>query len=438
MLLRSRKVCHVFGLCLLLTLVESGAAQEEIFSLGFQLGTGARAISMGGAYTAIGGDYSASFWNPAALADIRRIEIFGTLSHLMRENTTGLRSPNFDDVQHDASFTKLSDFGLAYPVPTIQGSLVFSLGFNRIKTYDSNFAFEWFNNTPDDLVNQAWREIENGSLNTWVLSGAVDVSKNMSVGIGLNFWTGGTDFESTFRERDRDDRYTFDSFTTENNLNTDITGFNLKLGSLLKFGPFMRFGATIATPTKLKVEEDWSFNEMTEFDDATFSDTLSSGLFEYKIQSPWAFTAGASLNLLNFVFSGDVEYNDWSQIRYTTEPPIDGLTETEANRIIRDNYRPTTRVRLGAEFTLPLTGLSFRAGYFRDPSILQNRDPDEDKQFYSAGLGFLIDKQVKLDAGFVHGFWRSFNSGLPETDDIGAYVEDIKVNKVFISLAFRY
>lgn len=424
----------LFVFALHLPLVNYSTAQEEVFSMGFQLGTGARALGMGGAFTAVGGDYSASFWNPAALAAVKRIEVFGSVSHLMRENTTEFSTLA---TEHDASFTKLKDFGLAYPVPTIRGSLVFSFGFNRIKSFDSNFAFQWFNSTEDDLVTQAWRDLQNGSLNAWILAGAVDVSRNLSVGLGINFWTGGDDFESTFRERDRDDIYTFETYTVENNLNSDITGANVKLGALYRLNNFIRFGATIATPTTFKVEEDWSFNEELTFDDGTSVDTLDAGFFEYKIRSPWTFTAGASINLLNFVLSGDVEYNDWSQIQYTTEPPIEGLSETEANRLIRDNYRPTTRIRLGAEFTLPLTGLSFRAGYSKDPSILQNRDPDEDKQFYTAGLGFLLNKQVKLDVAFVHGFWKSFNSGLPETNDIGDNVEDIKVNKVFVSFAFR-
>lgn len=424
----------LFVFALHLPLVNYSTAQEEVFSMGFQLGTGARALGMGGAFTAVGGDYSASFWNPAALAAVKRIEVFGSVSHLMRENTTEFSTLA---TEHDASFTKLKDFGLAYPVPTIRGSLVFSFGFNRIKSFDSNFAFQWFNSTEDDLVTQAWRDLQNGSLNAWILAGAVDVSRNLSVGLGINFWTGGDDFESTFRERDRDDIYTFETYTVENNLNSDITGANVKLGALYRLDNFIRFGATIATPTTFKVEEDWSFNEELTFDDGTSVDTLDAGFFEYKIRSPWTFTAGASINLLNFVLSGDVEYNDWSQIQYTTEPPIEGLSETEANRLIRDNYRPTTRIRLGAEFTLPLTGLSFRAGYSKDPSILQNRDPDEDKQFYTAGLGFLLNKQVKLDVAFVHGFWKSFNSGLPETNDIGDNVEDIKVNKVFVSFAFR-
>ena len=437
---KGKKLLYLFVLFLLPFFSQPSQAQEEIFSLGMQLGAGARAIAMGGAYSSLGGDYSATIWNPATLADVKRIEVYGSMSHLMRQNDTALLNNQtfFSKTArgNDANFTKFNDFGVAYPVPTIQGSLVFAFGYNRIKSFDSNFDFRTFNQTSDDLVNQAWKEIENGGLNVWNLSGAVDVTPNVSVGATLNFWTGGSDFESTFREVDIDDNYTFDSYTVENGLNTDISGFNAKLGAVYRAG-IMRFAATMATPVTFKVKEDWTFNENLTFDDLSFSDSTDAGFFEYKIKSPFTFTGGASLNLLNFVFSGDVEYNDWTQIRYKTEPPIADVSQTEANRSIQDNYRATTRIHLGAEFTLPLTGVSFRAGYFRDPSIFQDSSTDEDKQFLSAGVGFLLDRQVKLDVAFVHGFWKNFNTGLPETTDVDRYVEDIKVNKLFVSLAFR-
>ncbi|MFQ5603040.1 MAG: OmpP1/FadL family transporter [bacterium] len=429
---------YLIALVLICSTTTSTRAQEEIFSLGFQLGTGARSLAMGGAYSSIGGDYSASLWNPAGLADIKRIEVFGSMSHLMRQNVAGLGIAGIDDVEHDASFTKLNDFGFAYPVPTIQGSLVFAFGFNRVKTFDSNFAFEWFNSTSDDSVNQAWREIHKGSLNVWNFSGAVDVSPNVSLGLGLNFWTGGNDTEFSFRDVDIDNIWFEDVITKEKNVDSKINGFNLKGGGLFRIGRLLRIGGTISTPVTFNVDETWSTFVDTLLDDGTLiQDPPDEGFLEYKIQSPWTFSAGASLNLLNLVVSGDIEYSDWSQVEFKSDPPDKQYSQTSANRLIRDHYRATTRYRLGAEFTLPLTGLSFRAGYFYDPSILQNRDRDEDKQFYSAGVGFLVDKQVKLDVAFVHGFWKRFNSGLEGTNDIGSYFEDIKTNRVFVTLAFR-
>jgi len=418
----------------------SSLAQEEIFSLGMQLGTGARAIAMGGAYTSVGGDFSASFWNPAALADIKRVEFYGSLSHLMRQNTVEFSDIPFNSTvnENEENFTRFNDVGLAYPVPTQQGSLVFSFGYNRVKSYDSNFDFRAFNFSEDDSVNQAWKELETGSLNTWTAAGAMAVSPNMKVGVGLNFWTGGSDFQTTFREVDIDDIYAdFENFTRDDGLNTNISGFNVKIGGLIDL-PLLRLGATVSTPITFKVKEDFFTSEKLLDDNLDLAEeSFDEGFFEYRIKSPWTFTGGASLNLLNFIFSGDVEYNDWTQIKYKSEPPFAGVTETEANLSIRNNYRATTRIRLGGEFTLPLTGLSFRAGYFRDPSMFQGASSDEDKQFYSAGIGFLVDKQVRLDVAFVHGFWKNFNQGLPGTDDINDYVEDIQVNKAYVSLAFR-
>ncbi|MCH8955002.1 hypothetical protein IIA28_06755, partial [candidate division KSB1 bacterium] len=158
-------VSKVVTLGVVICLSGSSPAQEEIFSLGMQLGTGARAIAMGGAYTSVGGDFSASFWNPAALANIRRVEFSGSLSHLMRQSTAEFSDIPFNATinQNEENFTRFNDLGLAYPVPTQQGSLVFSFGYNRVKSYDSNFDFRGFN--PDDSVsvNQAWKELETGS-----------------------------------------------------------------------------------------------------------------------------------------------------------------------------------------------------------------------------------------------------------------------------------
>ena len=445
MRINMKVVSKLLAFGLLMCVLKSSSAQdvfppEEIFSFGMQLGTGARAIAMGGAYTSVGGDFSASFWNPAALAGIRRIEFYGSLSHLMRQNRVEFSDIPFNPTinENEENFTRFNDLGLAYPVPTQQGSLVFSFGYNRVKSYDSNFDFRAFNFSPDDSVDQAWKELETGSLNTWTAAGAMAVSPNMSVGIGLNFWTGGSDFQSTFREVDIDDIYAdFENFTRNDGLDTNISGFNVKIGGLIKL-PLLRLGATISTPITFKVKEDFFTSEKLLDDNLDLAEEFfDEGFFEYRIKSPWTFTGGASLNLLNFVFSGDLEYNDWTQIKYKSAHPFSGVTETEANLSIRDNYRATTLIRLGGEFTLPLTGLSFRAGYFRDPSIFKDVSSDEDKQFYSAGIGFLVDKQVRLDVTFVHGCWKNFKEGLPGTDDINIYVEDIEVNKAFVSLAFR-
>jgi hypothetical protein len=80
-----RKLTAV-GICIcLFGWLNLAGAQEEIFQRGFDLGIGTRALGMGGAYLGVADDYSATFWNPAGLAQIRRLEGFGTLSYLQRK-----------------------------------------------------------------------------------------------------------------------------------------------------------------------------------------------------------------------------------------------------------------------------------------------------------------------------------------------------------------
>lgn len=423
------------GAALMLALMTTTAnAQDEIFRNGVQLGIGARAIAMGGAFGAVGDDYSASFWNPAALAQVRRLEFAGALNHLSRENLASFSNASFAD---EFTQTRLNEIGFAYPVPTYRGSLVFSFGYNQAKTLDANFSFgEIFNDLPQDSVSQAWRERETGRLGAYTVAGAIDLSPNLSAGIGLNFWYGRDEYLFTERERDIEDIYTFNDFRRDDQIDSQIRGFNATLGALLRVNPMLKLGATIATPITYRITEEWSTRERTTFDDGDAEIFDDDGVYEYKIRSPYTFSGSASLNLPLLVIAGQVEYNDWTRISYRTDPPIAGLTREEANEAIEEDYRATTRIRLGAELTLPGTATQIRAGYFRDPAQFSFSTDEDDREFYSLGLGFLLDKQIKLDLTYVHGQWTEKNAGL--NDFVTALDEKITFNKLFATVSVRF
>ena len=426
------------GVCALMA--GSLQAQDEFFRNGLQFGVGARAIAMGGAYGAVGDDYTASFWNPAALAQIRRFEFTGGLSRLSRENTAGFLDSS---TVVDLNSTKLNELGFAYPVPTYRGSLVFSFGFNRVKTFGSNFALsDVYNSLPDDSVSQSWKEREDGGLNNWTIAGAIDLSPNFSAGIGMNFWSGNNDYQFTFVENDIDSIYTFNDFRRDDKINSEINGFNVTFGGLYRVNKALRLSATIATPTTLTITEKWETREKTTFDaepDETYSpDEIYSdeGTTEYKIRSPFTFTAGAALNLAGLVtVSGQIEHNDWSQLSYRSDPPIADISQDEANDLIEERYQETQRIRLGAELTLPGTATQVHAGYILDPSPDKN-DTEGDREYYSFGLGLLLDKQVKLDLAYVYGSWTENNAGL--NDFVTSLNEDISVSKIFASVSVRF
>ncbi|MDZ7268801.1 MAG: outer membrane protein transport protein [candidate division KSB1 bacterium] len=411
-------------------------AQEEVFQRGIEFGVGGRALGMGGAYTGVGDDYSAAFWNPAALTQIRRLEGFATLSHAQRENETAF---GFNRNLDKASATNFNSLGLAYPIPTYRGSLVFSLGYHRVRPYDGNFGFTWFNSTPGDSVNQRWSELEEGSLSTWTFAGATEVAPNFSLGAALNIWSGKNDYLSSFTESDVLDLYTFRSYRNDEAVVSTFSGINLKLAGLYRASSLLRLGFTLGTPATFTVKDRWESSEETEFDDGNLDDTHEVGRYQYKIRSPFSLGAGASLNAAGLLLSGSWEHNDWSQIRYTTEPPIAGLSRNEANDELARNYRATTRLRLGAEFTLPVLDVQLRAGYFRDPNPLKGLPADADREFVTAGVGIFLDKQVRLDLAVLTGQWHDYKEPLDDfSDTLVPVSEKITIKQAFASLAFRF
>ncbi len=69
---RGAAVCALVALCCLMALPASAAKYAGAF---MENGGGARALGMGGAFTAISDDPSATFWNPAGLTRIRSREL---------------------------------------------------------------------------------------------------------------------------------------------------------------------------------------------------------------------------------------------------------------------------------------------------------------------------------------------------------------------------
>ncbi|KAA3657526.1 MAG: hypothetical protein DWQ10_13080, partial [Calditrichaeota bacterium] len=415
----------------------SSFAQEDIYSHGLETGIGARAIGMGGAYSAVGEDYSATFWNPAALAQIRRFELTGGLSHFTRKNDASFGNVA---IQSDETFTKLTDLGIVYPVPTYRGSLVFAFGYNRVRAYDANMEFSYFDATPGDSVEYKWREQDLGTMNLWNASAAVDVSPQFSVGLGLNFWSGGSDYSFSTRETDIYNIWFEDEWRNDQSINSDFSAFNMNLGALFRVNNQLRLAVNMVTPKTLTVTEEWSEKELT-IDDDGYSEIgySDNGDFEYKLRTPFSFTLGAAYNLAGMMLSGQMEFNDWQQLRFESEPPIAETTREQANDFIHENYRSTTRVRLGAEFTLPGMGTQLRVGYLLDPSVYEAAESDEDRKIYSFGLGFLLDKQLKLDLAYQFGEWTRYSIdpfGADANSRVTNLQEDIKYRQLFATLSY--
>jgi len=411
-------------------------SQSEVFFIGHQFGVGARAMSLGGAFSAVADDYTATYWNPAGLTQIRRMEFTGAMSHFMMKSESTFRSSTTID---ETNATKLNAIGFVFPYPTYRGSLVFAIGYNRVKTFDSGFTYQGlFNSESDSAYKQTYTELENGSLTNWVFSGAIEMTQNLSVGVSLNIWRGNDDYQWI---SEYDELYNINYYdqTDELSIKTDYSSVNFKLGALYRMGILGRISATISTPVKLRAEESWLTSTLfyDNYDplyaDSTFYEE-DNGNWDYSIKSPYTFSVGAAFTLFpNLIVAGDLEYSDWSQLQYTSEPPVGSLGET--NRYFKRNYHATTQVRLRAEFTIPLINLQLRGGFFNQPSPLIDAPSSADRKYLTAGVGLLLDKQVKLDLTWLRGWWTDENY---LSEEIPSVTEDTVINKLLATVAFRF
>ena len=77
-------------------------------------GTGARALGLGNAFTGIADDFTAVWWNPAGLGQIKKFELTGGFNHFnYSDDATFLGNTT----NYSNSATNLNNLGFVCPFP---------------------------------------------------------------------------------------------------------------------------------------------------------------------------------------------------------------------------------------------------------------------------------------------------------------------------------
>jgi long-chain fatty acid transport protein len=398
--------------------IDRNYLQVEEASAGNFFGVGARAMGMGGAQIATANDASGLVYNPARLAKVKRIEFSGGMTHQRIENETGTTAAaiplGFSYYQNQSitqSNTRFSSANIVLPVPTYRGSLVFALGFNRMKSFDH--AFHSTSIYPiDNTIALDALALETGGINMWSFGGAIDLSPNISVGAAVNYWKGQDDYLQEYNLPDvpvmERNRYLY-----------DYSGWNAKLGFSVDAAKFLSLGATIDFPTKFSIDQDFSFHY-----DSSGSVLEYEELGHYDLTHPYSFGAGAALNFKYVTLAGDINYTDWSQLEPSARAGVD-------NRLYKEIYQEVTSWHIGAEFALPKLATKLRAGFYADPIPFKSVYLKTDRRYFTLGAGFLIDQVMTLDVAWNHGV-NEFR------DDFSQMIkESYTTDKFFVSLAYR-
>jgi len=481
--------CIVAGL--LLVAASSGRAQylEDALRLGqFGTGVGARALGMGNAYTGVASDFSAVYWNPAGLTQALHGEFFLGMSYLNMGDDGTLSSRdglgNISLLGNPSSYTttatNVNAVGVVYPVPVRRGSLVVAFGYDRRASFASGVSFNGFNPgssfiqtlVPDkqvfapgdtallpwqlgltDTANGKYRSvfngrltqlgnvIESGGLNDWSGALAVEVGKNLSIGITATLVSGSYRYDRDYHEQDRQHlfSYPFDlkDLKVTDFVDGDITGANAKFGLMYTLPDRFRLGFGIRTPTSYNIREHYGQTLQSQFYtlDAAGHDLYGPfdypGTVEYDVHTPWVFSVGASLILRDLVLSGDLEYTDWTELEFA-DAPSDLLA---LNPDFKTQLQGTANLRAGAEYDLRDLGLRLRAGFIFNPSPFKGDPSSFDQKYVTGGLGIQLGESAMLDLGYAHGWWQTYQTNY---DPSSSVEENIKTNTVLATLVYRF
>jgi hypothetical protein len=442
------------------------------------IGVGTRALGMGTAYTGVASDYSAMYWNPAGLAQLKYGEFMGAFTFpSMTDDGTFFGNT----MSTTASGAHLGALGFAAPFPVKRGSFVVALGFYRDNSFANGLGYEGFNpsysyvqnSAPNgqpygydlndnlayqlyladlDTVNgvfispirnrvtQSAQVSEAGGINSWSIAGAMDLAYNFSLGVTLTYHAGSYTYERQYTEEDRDHfyqtyPYDFGLLSVDEFIEDDISGFSATFGVHYR-GDFLRFGLTAMTPTWYSVKETFGIsNAHTTFDDGSSEPANSrfstQSLTEYDVTTPWVLSGGVALSFGDLlVVSGSADMRDYSTMQFSNATP-----EVQAlNNDIRSTFRTTVNLRAGAELVIPLTTIRLRAGAMLLPSPYKD-DPDYyDRKYITGGIGILFGGNVMLEAAYAYGWWETYRA-----NDVASSVTEVLTSQTaMLGLSYRF
>lgn len=392
---------------LLISPLMGQTAQEAIDLVENEQGFGIKAAAMGNAFTGLADDYSAIYWNPAGLAQLETGEISGSLYHSNFENSASYLNTLSTDTR---SFTKFQSLGVAYPFPVLRGAFVIAFGYQKINNPDAFAEFSAENiDAPTNLsYKESYSVFTEGEMENWSFAAAMDLSKNFSAGVTMNFIGGSKISTLDWSDDDFEDNFTYSYFESSLSTISDYSGFNLQLGGLFRLSENLKLGAGITFPSSVTVDEEWTLEEYDAYDDFADSTYDESGNFDYIIKVPFKFSLGLSYNHPVFSLSTAIDYRDWSQLKYEIPSNRNSSEYSDLiaeNALIRDDYRSVLSYSLGGEANVMNTGLFIRGGYQYKPNPKINLSDAFDKKLYSLGLGYKVDNRTTIDFSYTQGQW---------------------------------
>jgi long-subunit fatty acid transport protein len=480
----SRAVCRLGLAVALLAWPVAAAAQgvldtDRIDITGRQnltLGSGARAMGMGGAFLARADDATAASWNPAGLSYLRlpEVSLVGGWSSYAVERPAAGTGRDYSLLSDRFAGTAV-DFGaLTWPLAIREVRGAIQLSYQRAISFDGTRRIRELNPTSLQL-DRTDDARSDGGFDVIALGTGFRLTRSLRAGITVNRWLNGYT-QSVTRNVFKDTKRPLREF----DLRFRPSGWSFNFGLIWSPIEPLNVAAVYKTPFTASVQLDKTRRDTWVLPDTAPEVTTNSySSRDVRLDFPSSFGFGLSWRAREtLTLSADFTQTRWSKARvrgyfgvdptgptssdgkpatkpapdvqpelqYPTIEPVPELGDTEAQR---SSQKDKQEIRLGVEWVL-IAGafrIPLRAGYFSDRQIVPNASGGSPRfNGFTAGLGVGI-RSVLLDVAYVYEYGEYFQTveaAATGTTAVSAETATttvrnaLRTNRLYASIIYRF
>jgi long-subunit fatty acid transport protein len=404
------------------------------------VGSGARALGMGGAFIAVADDATAASWNPGGLIQLEKPEISVVGGYVKRmENNTFGNNPEASGKQPTDDID-LNYLSVAYPFNAANHNMIVSLNYQRLYDFMRSWNISLDVNNPLFTSTAAYQYEQKGALYALGLAYSLEITPRFSAGITLNYWgdfirknewelshhMGGNvslgGVPGTFKS-EKTDTYAF-------------SGWNANLGFLWKMTEHWTLGGVFKTPFTASVD-----HRAHDVDTMTYPTFPPANTYSVKDRSstdelrmPMSYGLGVAYRFSDrLTLSSDLYRTHWADFIYESEQgvrtsPISGKPEGSSDIVNTTWFRLGGEyLIIGADYVVPL-----RAGIFYDPAPADG-SPDN---YYGFALGSGISYgRFVFDVAYQFRFGNNVGASTLRSWN---FSQDVREHTIYTSMIVHF
>ncbi len=423
------------------------AAAIEIPSSPNPVGSGARALGMGGAFIAVADDATAASWNPGGLIQLEKPEISIVGAYVGRTEDKTLGAVADSSAKQSIDYTNLNYLSIAYPFQLFQRNMIVSLNYQNQYNFDRNLCYSGVARTPSLINRFSFTDRQTGDLYATGLAYSFEVNPDLTFGVTLNYW-GDFIFENKWKQVSNENYSVQIIYPEPSPFCLNITqtravsheyhfdGWNANVGFLWRLSEHWTVGGVFKSPFTAGIKDKKSVVQTTYAPDSSQPPFhwQAAQTYHEKMTMPMSYGLGAAWRISDaLTFSADIYRTHWEDFSYTNSAgkkrsPISGRPHAEAD------IDPTTWLRFGGEylFIAKKWVIPLRAGLFYDPYPAEGSPDDYYGMSIGSGIGF---DRLALDVAYQFRFGNDVGASLlPDVN----FSQDVREHTIYASVIWYF